>query len=87
MIARHEGEFPVRLMCRVLEVSVSGYYAYLRPSFARARVGNAHARVLRLVIIAELDIVRIAMLETKANTPLIVHGDRVLSGPISFECV
>ena len=26
-IARHRGEFPVRLMCRVLEVSESGFYA------------------------------------------------------------
>jgi putative transposase len=26
-IARHQGEFTVRLMCRVLEVSVSGFYA------------------------------------------------------------
>jgi putative transposase len=26
-IARHRGEFPVRLMCRVLSVSVSGFYA------------------------------------------------------------
>ena len=58
-----------------------------RPPFARARIGNAHARVLRLVIIAELNIVRIAILESKADTPLIVHGDRVLSGPISFERV
>ena len=30
MIARHQGEFPVRLMCRVLEVSVAGFYAYRR---------------------------------------------------------
>ena len=27
MITRHRGEFGVRLMCRVLEVSPSGYYA------------------------------------------------------------
>ena len=30
-MARPEGEFPVRLLCRVLEVSVSGYSAHLRP--------------------------------------------------------
>ena len=30
MIARHRDEFPVRLMCRVLEVAVSGFYAYLK---------------------------------------------------------
>lgn len=28
VIARHVGEFPVRLMCRVLDVAVSGYYAW-----------------------------------------------------------
>lgn len=30
VITRHRGEFPLRLMCRVLEVSPSGYYASLR---------------------------------------------------------
>ena len=30
VIARHRDEFPVRLMCRVLAVSVAGFYAYLR---------------------------------------------------------
>lgn len=30
VITRHRGEFQVRLMCRVLEVSVSGYYASLK---------------------------------------------------------
>ena len=30
VIVRHRGEFPVRLMCRVLEVSASGFYAYLQ---------------------------------------------------------
>ncbi len=30
MITRHRGEFEVRLMCRVLEVSPSGYYASLK---------------------------------------------------------
>ena len=29
-IARHQGEFRVRLMCRVLSVSHSGFYAFLR---------------------------------------------------------
>ena len=49
MIARHEGEFPVRRMCRVLEVSVSGYYAYLRrPESWRAVIDEvlmAHIRI------------------------------------------
>jgi len=41
-IARHRGEFPVRLMCRVLRVSVSGFYAAQRrdPS-ARAQRDQA----------------------------------------------
>jgi putative transposase len=40
-IARYVGEFPVRLMCRVLEVSPSGFYAFLRrgPSM-RARANE-----------------------------------------------
>ena len=37
-IARHRGEFPVRLMCRVLAVSPAGFYAsQTRPPSARAR--------------------------------------------------
>lgn len=37
-IARHRGEFDVRLMCRVLAVSPSGFYAaQRRPPSARAR--------------------------------------------------
>jgi len=39
VIARHRGEFSVRLMCRVLEVSVAGFYAYLkRPEPWRALI-------------------------------------------------
>lgn len=49
MIARHRGEFPVRLMCRVLEVSVAGFYAYLkRPPSWRAVIDDllmAHIRI------------------------------------------
>ena len=49
MIARHQGEFPVRLMCRVLEVSVAGFYAYRkRPESWRAVIDDvlmAHIRV------------------------------------------
>lgn len=37
------------------------------------------------MIVAELNIVRIAILETKADTPLIVYGDRMLTKPITFE--
>ena len=39
MISRHRDEFPVRLMCRVLEVSPSGYYA------SRKRPPSWHALI------------------------------------------
>lgn len=49
VIARHRREFPVRLMCRVLEVSVAGFYAYLkRPPSFRALMDEvlmAHIRI------------------------------------------
>lgn len=49
VIARHRGEFPVRLMCRVLEVSVAGFYAYIkRPPSWRALIDEvlmAHVRI------------------------------------------
>jgi transposase-like protein len=49
VIARHVGEFPVRLMCRVLRVSPAGFYAYQRrPEPWRARrVGAASVRQTR----------------------------------------
>ena len=49
VIARHRDEFPVRLMCRVLEVSVAGFYAYRqRPESWRAMIDDvlmAHVRI------------------------------------------
>ena len=49
VIARHVGEFPVRLMCRVLDVSVAGFYAFLkRPPSWRALIDEvlmAHVRI------------------------------------------
>jgi transposase InsO family protein len=49
VIARHRGEFTVRLMCRVLEVSVAGFYAYLQRSLCwRAVIDEvlmAHVRI------------------------------------------
>jgi len=49
VIARHRDEFPVRLMCRVLDVSVAGFYAYLRRPLSWRRVIDellmAHVRI------------------------------------------
>ena len=49
MITRHRDEFAVRLMCRVLEVTPSGFYAYLRrPPSWRAVIDEllmAHVRI------------------------------------------
>ena len=49
VIARHRREFPVRLMCRVLEVAASGFYAYLRrPPSWRALIDEVlmvHVRI------------------------------------------
>ena len=49
VIARHRREFTVRLMCHVLEVSVAGFYAYLkRPPSFRALMDEvlmAHVRI------------------------------------------
>jgi len=44
VITRHRGEFQVRLMCRVLEVAPSGYYASLR------RPPSWHALIDELLI-------------------------------------
>lgn len=49
VIARHRDEFPVRLMCRMLDVSVAGFYAYLRRPLSWRRVLDevlmAHVRI------------------------------------------
>lgn len=50
VITRHRGEFQLRLMCRVLEVSPSGYYASLtRPASWHALIDEvlmAHVRII-----------------------------------------
>ena len=49
VIARHRDEFPVRLMCRVLDVSESGFYAYLKRPLSWRQVIDevlmAHVRI------------------------------------------
>lgn len=49
-IAEHEGEFEVKILCRVLGVSVSGYYAWRkRPPSARAQINAVLVEDLRRV--------------------------------------
>ena len=43
-IARHQGEYPVRLMCRVLDVSSAGFYG------SRSRASSARAQTDALVL-------------------------------------
>ena len=48
MIQRCRGEYPVRLMCRCLEVSPSGFYAWLaRPMSQRAAENQRLRRRIR----------------------------------------
>lgn len=57
VITRHRGEFEVRLMCRVLEVSTSGYYA------SRKRSPSWHA-VIDEVLMAHVRMIHHASGET-----------------------
>ena len=57
VITRHRGEFEVRLMCRVLEVSPSGYYA------SRKRPSSWHA-LIDEVLMARVRIMHEASNET-----------------------
>ena len=55
VITRHRGEFEVRLMCRVLEVSPSGYYA------SRRRPPSWHA------LIDEVLMARVRMIHAESG--------------------
>jgi len=79
VIARHRGEFPVRLMCRVLEVSVAGFYAYLK------RPMSWHA-MMDEVLMAR---VRVAFAESDATygAPRIAHELRAEGWPTSRKRV
>jgi putative transposase len=55
VITRHRGEFEVRLMCRVLEVSPSGYYA------SRKRPSSWHA------LIDEVLMARVRIIHEESN--------------------
>ena len=39
------------------------------------------------MIVTELDLVRVAVFEPKADPPLVVHGDRMLSDAVASERV
>src|SRR5713226_9571908 len=51
-IAAHQREYPVKTMCRILEVAVSGYYAWLRRLGAPSRRSQANVgmgeRIVRI---------------------------------------
>lgn len=57
-----------------------------RAPLERLRVRNAHGR-LALVVVAELDVVRITVGEPEADAPLVADGDRMLAGAIALERV
>ena len=49
-IRQHEGEYPIRMMCRVLEVSSSGYYAWKnRPRSLREKNRHELERIIRML--------------------------------------
>jgi len=49
-IAAHSGEYPVTRMCKVLKVSISGYYAWLqRPASRRQQANETLLAAIRRV--------------------------------------
>ena len=49
-VDEHRGVWPVRMMCRVLGLSASGYYAWrLRPESRRAAANRALTEDIRLI--------------------------------------
>jgi len=38
-----------------------------------------------LMVVADLDVVRVSVLEPETDSPLVVHGDRVLARPIALQ--
>ena len=73
-IARHRGEFPLRLMCRVLGVSVSGFYAALqREASKRAQ----RDQVLRLLVRAAHRESRCRYGAPRVHRELVTQGERV----------
>ena len=47
-IDRRRSQYPVRMMCRVLKVSRSGYYAWrIRPESERSKTDRQLTRVIR----------------------------------------
>ena len=79
VIARHRGEFPVRLMCRVFEVSVAGFYAY------RQRSESSRA-VIDDLLMAHIRIAFAASGETY-GAPRLLHELRELGLPTSTKRV
>ena len=79
VITRHRGEFEVRLMCRVLEVSPSGYYASLK------RPASWHA------LIDELLMARVRVIHAESGetygAPRILHELREEGLPTSTKRV
>lgn len=79
VIARHRGEFAVRLMCRVLEVSPSGYYA------SRKRPASWHA-VMDEVLMAHVRLAHAASDQTY-GAPRVQQELRAQGLPVSTKRV